>query len=233
MLTFSSLNNPFPGSVLLYHWSHGMSWDVRAMWAKLGSVGWSVFVLRWGPSQRPGVDEKAVALGLALYVPMWILLKNIYLFGCITGSFIVAHGFSSCGVWNPLLHGLWDPNSLTRNWTCVPCIARWILKPLDHQGSPLQYGSYRRLKILHCKLAFQVITKEHLSRPDDKLYFICLFVNLRSNFKYLSIWHGGLCLHSCSGKWKWGLGASVWFLRLCPLRSCTAGLQWFPLQAQL
>ena len=140
----------------------------------------------------------------------------------------MAHGFSSCGVWDPSLHGLWDPNSPTRGWTCVPCIARWILKPLDHQGSPLQYESCRRLKILRCRLAFQVITKEHLSRPDDKLYFICQFVNLRSNFKYFNIWHGGLCLHSCSGKWKWGLGASVWFLRLCPLHSCTAGLQWFP-----
>ena len=36
-------------------------------------------------------------------------------------------GFSSCIAWAQLLHGMWDLSSLTRDWTCVPCIVRWIL----------------------------------------------------------------------------------------------------------
>ena len=35
-------------------------------------------------------------------------------------------------VWLP---SMWDLGSLTRDWTCTPCIGRWSL-PLDHEGSP-------------------------------------------------------------------------------------------------
>lgn len=51
---------------------------------------------------------------------------------------------------------------------------------------------------------------------------------LRNNFKYLNIWHGGLCLHSCSGKWKWGLRASVWVLRLCLFAPAQLGYRGSP-----
>ena len=67
-------------------------------------------------------------------------LKTIYLFGCIesqlrhTGSllyhawpFVAAHRLSSCGTRAPLLCSTWDLSSLTRDRTCVPCIARCIL----------------------------------------------------------------------------------------------------------
>ena len=32
--------------------------------------------------------------------------------------------------------GMWDLRSLTRNWTCIPCIERWILNHWSNQGSP-------------------------------------------------------------------------------------------------
>ena len=62
-------------------------------------------------------------------------------------SLLVAHGFSRCRVRAPeravsvaashrlsscsaqvyMFHGVWDPSSLTRDQTCVPCIGRQIL----------------------------------------------------------------------------------------------------------
>ena len=38
-----------------------------------------------------------------------------------------AHGLSSCGTQALLPRGTWDPSSLTRDRTCVPCIGRQIL----------------------------------------------------------------------------------------------------------
>ena len=71
---------------------------------------------------------------------MWDLLLQH------TGSLTVAHGLSSCNIWDPELkgfsggsaqawlpHGMWDLSSLTRDSTCVPCIARWILNYTTHQ----------------------------------------------------------------------------------------------------
>ena len=43
------------------------------------------------------------------------------------GSLVEAGGLSSCGVWASLPRGMWDLSSLTRNQTCVPCIAGRIL----------------------------------------------------------------------------------------------------------
>ena len=70
----------------------------------------------------------------------------IYLFGCIGSelqpvgswlhpvvSFLVVHGLSSGTqaqqLWHPGLaaSGMWDPSSLTRDWTHAPCIGRRIL----------------------------------------------------------------------------------------------------------
>ena len=38
---------------------------------------------------------------------------------------------SGCGTWGQLLCGMWDWDR-----TGVPCIAKWILSHLNHQGSP-------------------------------------------------------------------------------------------------
>ena len=43
-----------------------------------------------------------------------------------TGSSV--HGLSSCCVRAQLFYGMWDLSSLTKDRTCMPCIARWILK---------------------------------------------------------------------------------------------------------
>ena len=44
-----------------------------------------------------------------------------------TDSLLVVCRLCSCGMWSYLLHSMWDLNSLTRNQTHVPCIARQIL----------------------------------------------------------------------------------------------------------
>ena len=73
---------------------------------------------------------------------LFFLYLFVYLFGFMGSwlqhrwSFIVACGLSSCRMRAPLPHSTWDLTSLTRVWTCVPCLARWTLKPLDYQGSP-------------------------------------------------------------------------------------------------
>ena len=43
------------------------------------------------------------------------------------GSFVEVHRLSSCGSRAQLPHGTWDLNSLTRDQSHVPCIARRIL----------------------------------------------------------------------------------------------------------
>ena len=68
------------------------------------------------------------------------------------GSFVEEHGLSNCGTWSPecsgfssciawaqLLHGMWDLSSLTRDWTCVPCIAKWILNCWTTAEAPLPF----------------------------------------------------------------------------------------------
>ena len=54
-------------------------------------------------------------------------------------------GFSSCIVWAQLLHGMWDLSSLTRDWTCVPCIRRHILNHWTTREVP-SHGILRELK---------------------------------------------------------------------------------------
>ena len=46
-----------------------------------------------------------------------------------TDSLVLASGLPSYGTQAYLLHGMWDLSSLTRDWTHIPCIAKWILKP--------------------------------------------------------------------------------------------------------
>ena len=45
----------------------------------------------------------------------------------LTESCVVTHGLSHCGSQAQLLCGMRDLSSLTRDQTCVPCIARQIL----------------------------------------------------------------------------------------------------------
>ena len=48
---------------------------------------------------------------------------------CYAGSLVAARGLSGS-------LSMWGLTSWIRDRTHVPCIARWILKPLHHQGSP-------------------------------------------------------------------------------------------------
>ena len=48
--------------------------------------------------------------------------------GCsMQASVVRALRFSSCGTWSWLPCSMWGLSSLTRDQTCIPCIARWIL----------------------------------------------------------------------------------------------------------
>ena len=42
-------------------------------------------------------------------------------------SLVVAHGLSSYGGWAQLLSSMRDLTFPTRDQTCIPCIARWML----------------------------------------------------------------------------------------------------------
>ena len=52
-----------------------------------------------------------------------------------TDSLAVVQGLSSGRAWAQLLRSTWDPSSLIRDQTHIPCIARQT-QPRDHQGSP-------------------------------------------------------------------------------------------------
>ena len=63
---------------------------------------------------------------------VWVGQHTLF-FGCTgsllrhTGSSVHCEGFSSCVSGAQSLRGLWCLSSLTRNWTWVTCIGRWIL----------------------------------------------------------------------------------------------------------
>ena len=54
-------------------------------------------------------------------------------------SFIAARGLSGCGARAQLLCGMWDISSLTRDQTCVPCIARQFLNHRTPGKSPSDF----------------------------------------------------------------------------------------------
>ena len=54
----------------------------------------------------------------------WALIAVHRVFLCSAPTF--GKGLSSCSAWAQLLCDMWDPGSLTRDQTCVPCVARQI-----------------------------------------------------------------------------------------------------------
>ena len=71
------------------------------------------------------------------YLSIWLHLVlvaacRIFIASCEISSMwrmdsSVVHWLSSCGRSAQLLFAMWDLSSLTRDWTHIPCITRWIL----------------------------------------------------------------------------------------------------------
>ena len=55
---------------------------------------------------------------------------------------------------------MWDLSSLSRDQTLVPCIARQILKLLDHQGSP---GDHVFILFPFIFISWRLITLQYCS----------------------------------------------------------------------
>ena len=76
--------------------------------------------------------------------------------------------FSKCDTRAQLLHGMWNLSSQTRDWTCVPCIARWILSHWTTREVPdflLQLlGSkslrFSKLHFLICKIGTVILIRK-------------------------------------------------------------------------
>ena len=94
-----------------------------------------------------------VDLSLWWLVSLSMASRLIHVVACVRTSFIFKRLFLNgpffFKFWLSLLQycfcfmfwcfwpqGMWDLNSLTRGWTCPPCIGRPSLHPLDRQGSP-------------------------------------------------------------------------------------------------
>jgi len=76
------------------------------------------------------------------FIHLLLFLRNLELFLSFLKIFVWLHwvlvvscgiGFLTCGMWALLPHDRWDPSSLTRDPTRVPCIAKQIF---NHRGSP-------------------------------------------------------------------------------------------------
>ena len=61
-------------------------------------------------------------LGFFSFWPCWVFSASCQL--------------SSCGMWAWLPHSRWDLSSLTRHWTRIPCIRRWILNHWNTREVP-------------------------------------------------------------------------------------------------
>ena len=53
--------------------------------------------------------------------------------------FVHHEGLFCCMAWASLLHSMWDLSFATREWTCVPCITRWILNHWTSRGVPISF----------------------------------------------------------------------------------------------
>ena len=84
------------------------------------------------------------SLYLAVVVTSLGFFFNIYFFDCVVSQLCVSdaifcsvHGLSSWGSWAQLLLGMWDLSSLTRDRTCIPCMAIWTLNPWTTREVPV------------------------------------------------------------------------------------------------
>ena len=67
-------------------------------------------------------------------------------------SLAVALGLSSCGTRAQLLRGMWDPSSLTRDRTSVPCIAIRLLNHWTGRKSPENLNTFSNKECRVCML---------------------------------------------------------------------------------
>ena len=65
-------------------------------------------------------------------------------------SLFVACGLRSCSLWAYLPCSMWDLSSLTRDWTCIPCIGKWILSHCTTREVPRGW----KLKLLSLMLSY-------------------------------------------------------------------------------
>ena len=57
-------------------------------------------------------------------------------------SLVVAMGFMAHGLSYSMARGTWNPNSLTRDRTRIPCVARQILNQWTTREAPGRYFYY-------------------------------------------------------------------------------------------
>ena len=80
----------------------------------------------------------------------WVLVATRRIFTAVCGL------LSSCGLWVLLphgmaWHGMWDPSSPTRDWTCVPCVGRQTLTHWTTREVPdLHFGMTDAFEHLCC-----------------------------------------------------------------------------------
>ena len=81
------------------------------------------------------------------------------------------HGFPSCGCQAYLLHGGWDPSSLTWDQTHIPCIIKADSQPLDHPGKS-QVTEVFTEKVDTCSFAVEGrcnLGERHTTQSDEKM----------------------------------------------------------------
>ena len=88
-------------------------------------------------------------------------------------------------------HCLWDLSSLTRDWTCTPCIGSTESKSLDPQGSP-------NLPLLSLLLGFMSYLQRLL--PYLSWFLKYSFIN-SFHKKFIKFWH---CSKHCVRGWSFG-----------------------------
>ena len=98
----------------------------------------------WAKARYP---EKASILSLSLSFFKYVFVWQGQVLFAVCGIFVAGFslvvmcwrrtcGLGSCGL-GIICPAAWrDLSSLTRNQTHIPCNGRWILNPLDSQGSP-------------------------------------------------------------------------------------------------
>ena len=60
-----------------------------------------------------------------------------------TWAFFAAQGFSGCGVWAKLVHGMWDLSSPNRDQTWVPGIEEWTFNHWTTREVPRILVNYK------------------------------------------------------------------------------------------
>ena len=129
------------------------------------------------------VDTKRLIAFKHVFKEFWIFFFWLF------WVFAVVCWLSSCDVWAYLPRDMWDLSSLTRDWTCTPCIGTQLLNHWTTREVPkliLELSKIQRLPSSWCLSQWQV---ENGQSTRGIILIVMLSSPLQCTPQIPSAWH--------------------------------------------